>query len=308
MYNVIEALRSPAIAELLPGIRKFEIGELLFAYFTCPPTPTWEASWAEHDRLVHVAIGNKTLRTATGTWEVGPGDTVFLKKGACFLKHSDDTELCVFMYFIPDDFVRAAVRELKADLPALPPPADTRDMVIRVKDDAGVQAFLQSMTVFFNTSGAPPKLLLKLKLRELIASIIVSSANASLSSYLRMLARSDAPSIPAIMEQNCCHNLPLAAFARLCHRSLSTFKRDFHRHYGMAPGRWLLDRRLECSERLLKTTNMSVTDVVFECGFEQPSHFSRAFKAKYGRTPSEYRDAWSQPRGQARRTDNTLVR
>ena len=61
------------------------------------------------------------------------------------------------------------------------------------------------------------------------------------------------------MEQNCCHNLPLEAFAKLCHRSLSTFKREFHQHYGVAPGRWLLEQRLECSERLLKTTNMSVT-------------------------------------------------
>jgi AraC-like DNA-binding protein len=308
MYNVIEALRSPTIAEMLPGIRKFDIGELLFANFTCPPTPAWEASWAEHDRLVHVATGNKTLKTATGTWEIGPGDTVFLKKGACFLRHSDTDELCLFMYFIPDDFLRAAVRELAPDLPALPPPADTRDMVIRVKDDAGVHAFLQSMAVFFNTSDAPPELLLKLKLKELIASIIVSSTNATLSSYLRMLARNDAPSIPAIMEQNCCHNLSLEAFAKLCHRSLSTFKREFRQHYGVAPGRWLLEQRLECSARLLKTTNMSVTDIVFECGFEQPSHFSRAFKAKYGRTPSEYRDAWSAPRTERHRSDNTLVR
>jgi AraC-like DNA-binding protein len=291
MFNVIEALRSPEIARLLPGIRKFEIGELLFARFTCPPTETWEASWAEHDRIVHVATGSKTLRTATGRWEIGPGDTVFLKKGACFLRHSDPEELCLFMYFIPDDFVRTAVREMASDLPALPPPADTRDRVIHVRNDVGVQAFLQAMTVFFASGEPPPELLLKLKLKELIASIVVSSANATLSSYLRMLARSDAPSLPAIMEENCCHNLSLEAFAKLCQRSLSAFKREFSRHYGVAPGRWLLERRLECSARLLTTTNMSVTDIVFECGFEQPSHFSRAFKAKYGRTPSEYRDS-----------------
>lgn len=308
MFNVIEALRSPGIAEILPNIRKFEIGELLFAYFTCPPAQTWEASWAEHDRLVHVATGRKTLKTATGQWEIGPGDTVFLKKGACFLRHSDPHELCLFMYFIPDDFLRAAVREIAPDLPALPPPADTRDMVIRVKDDAGVHAFLRAMTVFFNTSDEPPELLLKLKLKELIASIIVSSANVTLSSYLRMVARSNAPSIPAIMEENCCHNLSLEAFAKLCHRSLSSFKREFRQHYGAAPGRWLLERRLECSAQLLTTTSMSVTDVVFECGFEQPSHFSRAFKAKYGRTPSQYRGERSRPRQERHRTDNSLVR
>jgi AraC-like DNA-binding protein len=291
MFNVIEALRSPSIGEILPGFRKFEIGELLFASFSCPGSGDWEASWAEHDRIVHVLSGSKSLRAASGSWDVGPGDTIFLKKGACFLRQNTDDEVCLFMFFFPDRFVRAAVRELASELPILTPPAEPREMAIRVQHDTGVAAFLQSMTVFFSSDSAPPELLLKLKLKELIASIVVSADNATLSAYLRLLAARDAPSIPAIMEANCRHNLPLEAFARLCGRSLSSFKRDFLRHYGVPPGRWLLERRLECAARLLGTTSMSVTDVVFDCGFEQPAHFSRAFKARFGQTPTEYRDA-----------------
>ena len=45
MLNVIEALRSPSIGEVLRGIRKFEIGDLLFASFGCPGSREWEASW-----------------------------------------------------------------------------------------------------------------------------------------------------------------------------------------------------------------------------------------------------------------------
>lgn len=291
MFNVIEALRSPSIADVLPGIRKFEIGELLFASFSCPPSGQWEASWAEHDRIVHVLSGRNLLRAAGGTWEIGPGDTMFFKKGACFLRHQDNEAICFFMFFIPDAFVRSVVRELARDLPVLPPPAEPRDMAIRVSDDAGVSAFLKSMTVFFNDRGTPPELLLKLKLKELIASIVVSRSNPGLSAYLRHVADTELPSIPAIMEANCRHNLSLEAFAKMCGRSLSSFKREFREYYGIAPGRWLLDRRLECSAQLLAATNMSVTDIVFECGFEQPSHFSRAFKAKFGQTPSEYRGA-----------------
>jgi AraC family transcriptional regulator, exoenzyme S synthesis regulatory protein ExsA len=290
MFNVIEALRSPTVAEILPGIRKFEIGELLFASFSCPGSGQWEASWAEHDRIVHVVTGRKSLRAAGQTWEIGTGDTIFLKKGAWFLRQHGDDAMCLFMFFIPDGFVRAAVREIAPDLPALPPPAEPRDMAIRVSDDTGVKAFLHAMTVFFGSSETPPELLLKLKLKELIASIVVSSSNRNLSCYLRKVASSDAPSLPAIMEANCCHNLPIEAFAKLCGRSLSSFKREFRQHYGIAPGRWLLERRLECSARLLATTHISVTEIVFECGFEQPSHFSRAFKAKFGQTPSEYRE------------------
>lgn len=291
MLNVFEALRSPSVAEILPGIRKFEIGELLFASFNCPGSEQWEASWAEHDRIVHVLTGRKSLRATGVTWDINPGETIFLKKGACFLRQHGLEAICLFMFFIPDAVVRTIVRELTPDLPVLPPPAEPRDMVIRVSEDPGVAAFLQAMTVFFMSDATPPELLMKLKLKELIASIVVSRSNPALSAYLRHVANTESPSIPAIMEANCRHNLSLEAFAKLCNRSLSSFKREFREYYGLSPGRWLLDRRLACSAQLLAATNLSVTEIVFECGFEQPSHFSRAFKEKFGQTPSEYRGA-----------------
>ncbi len=83
------------------------------------------------------------------------------------------------------------------------------------------------------------------------------------------------------------------AFAQMCHRSLSSFKREFRKHYGTSPGRWLLERGLERAASLLQTTGMSVTEIMFECGFEDLSHFSRAFKEKFGLSPSVYRGARS---------------
>ena len=291
MLNLVEALRSPTIGEILPGLRKFEIGELVFASFSCPGSGEWEASWAEHDRIMHVLTGSKSLRAAGDRWDLEPGDTLFIKKGANFLRQNTRDDVCIFVFFVPDEFIRTTLREIAVDLPVLPSPAEPRETAIRVHHDAGITAFLQAMKVLFGASGTPPELLLKLKLKELIASIVVSPANAKLSSYLRCVASRTGPSLPAIMEANCRHNLPLEAFAKLCHCSLSTFKREFRRHYGVAPGRWLIEQRLQCSAHLLTTTGMSVTEIVFECGFEQPAHFTRAFKARFGQPPSEYREA-----------------
>ena len=291
MLNLVEALRSPSIGEILPGLRKFAIGELLFAAFTCPGSGEWEASWAEHDRIMHVLTGSKSLRASDDTWDLQPGDTLFVKKGVNFLRQNTRDDVCLFVFFVPDQFIRATLHEIAADLPPLPAPSEPHETAIRVQHDAGISAFLHAMTVLFGASGTPPELLLKLKLKELIASIVVSPANARLSAYLRCVASRKGPSIPAIMEANWRHNLPLEAFAKLCNCSLSTFKREFRRHYGVAPGRWLHEQRLQCSAHLLTTTGMSVTQIVFECGFEQPAHFTRAFKAKFGRPPREYRDA-----------------
>jgi AraC family transcriptional regulator, exoenzyme S synthesis regulatory protein ExsA len=193
------------------------------------------------------------------------------------------------LFFIPDAFVRRVVIELAADLPVVSESVDSREIAIPVNKDMALSAFFQAMTVYFSGDEKPPEALLKLKLRELLTSILVGESNRTLSAYFRSLAASDAPPIAAIMEMNFRHNLSMKAFAQMCHRSLSSFKREFQKHYGVSPGKWLLDRRLEHSASLLQTTGMNVTEVMFECGFEDLSHFSRAFKERFGRTPSAYR-------------------
>jgi AraC-like DNA-binding protein len=92
-----------------------------------------------------------------------------------------------------------------------------------------------------------------------------------------------------IMEANFCFNLSLGDFAKLCNRSLSTFKRDFQCVYGDPPGRWLTGKRLEYAAVLLRDPELQVTQVALQCGFEDLSHFSRAFKARFGSSPARFR-------------------
>jgi AraC family L-rhamnose operon regulatory protein RhaS len=47
--------------------------------------------------------------------------------------------------------------------------------------------------------------------------------------------------------------------------------------------------RMEYAEKLLASTERSVTAIAFECGFEELSHFHHSFKAAYGTTPLAYR-------------------
>jgi AraC-like DNA-binding protein len=285
MLHAFDAIREN------PTAKTFEIGELLFAQFNCPGAEEPVGIWASTDSLIHVLTARTTWKTSTGTWSAEAGQTVFFKKGTFILPQHAADDLCLQWFFIPDEFVREAVLELAADLPVVPEAVDSQELTIRVNNDVALSAFFHAMTEYFAGEEKPPEALLRLKLRELLTSILVGHSNLSLSAYFRSLAASDGPSIAAIMEMNFCHNLPIDAFAQMCHRSLSSFKREFRKHYGTSPGRWLLDRRLERAASLLQTTGMSVTEIMLECGFEELSHFSRAFKERFGRSPSTCRGA-----------------
>jgi AraC-like DNA-binding protein len=91
------------------------------------------------------------------------------------------------------------------------------------------------------------------------------------------------------MDANFCYNLSLDDYAKLCNRSLSSFKRDFQKHFGISPGKWLQKKRLEYSATLLKNSNLNISQIVFESGFENLSHFSRVFKEKFSLSPANFR-------------------
>lgn len=83
------------------------------------------------------------------------------------------------------------------------------------------------------------------------------------------------------------YNIPLSSFAHLMGRSLSTFKRDFSKIFATTPERWLQQKRLEQAHYLLSTKGLRPSAVYLEVGFENLSHFSSAFKKKYGVNPSD---------------------
>jgi AraC-like DNA-binding protein len=147
----------------------------------------------------------------------------------------------------------------------------------------------QSMRTYLVGTEKPPEPLVRLKLKELVMSVLTSGTNTGLAAYFRRVGASDCPAIHEIMEANFRYNLSLEEYAKLCHRSLSSFKREFQMTYKESPGKWLLQRRIELAANLLRNTVMNVTEVAFESGFEHVSHFSRVFKERFGVSPVAFR-------------------
>lgn len=74
-----------------------------------------------------------------------------------------------------------------------------------------------------------------------------------------------------------------------------TLARLFERGLGVAPGRWLLRRRIETARTLLERTDATVETVAAACGFADLSNFRRRFAAETGTTPGRYRRVFSTP-------------
>ena len=74
------------------------------------------------------------------------------------------------------------------------------------------------------------------------------------------------------------------------HVSLSSihFHHRFRNATGKTPHDYVLDKRIKKAENMLVTTNMSVSQIAYECGFSSQAYFTYSFKKHKGMSPREY--------------------
>lgn len=78
----------------------------------------------------------------------------------------------------------------------------------------------------------------------------------------------------------------IAEFAKIHPVHLAQTFRKFHR---ITIGQFLRQTRLQNAQRQLHHTRKSISEIAFENGFSDQSHFSRLFKQNFGVTPNRYR-------------------
>lgn len=87
--------------------------------------------------------------------------------------------------------------------------------------------------------------------------------------------------------------LDLDALASAAHTSKFHFTRSFAAAYGETPVRYLARRRVERAQDLLRSANLTVTEVCMMVGYRSLGSFSSRFRELVGESPTEYRDRWA---------------
>lgn len=269
------------------NFNRFQFRDTVCLEYTCPIDAEQIGIFSRNDYLVYVLSGKKTYKTIDGEWTLVPGQSLYLKKGAEIIHQYFDDEYCMLGFFLSDELIRETINEIKSKLILSSSSATEEFTAKTVQTSEFLEGYFHSMLTYFRGINRPPDHILVLKLKELLLNLI--SSDPLLTAYFSSLAESDKPSLQQIMEKNYCFKLRLEDYADLCHRSLSTFKRDFLQIYKETPGKWIMKRRVAHAANLLVNSNQTVTEVAFETGFEDLSHFCRVFKQVTGKNPTDYK-------------------
>jgi AraC-like DNA-binding protein len=269
--------------------KQLKVGDLLFAFYRCPQVEKTIHLCTHFNMISFTLNGERIIHQGGKSWKVNKSATFFTRKTGYIQELPDSAGWEVLAFFIPDEFLRNVVDEFRDYLPTKNLPEVSEDMLIEIKMNDTIKAYFYAIIPYFNQNTPPFEKLLELKFKELLLNILSNPLNKQLLAYLYSLKDNYKTPIWQVMEKNYMHNLSIKELAKISNRSVTSFKKDFYEYYHATPGRWIMGKRLKYAEMLLTTSNLSISDVAFNSGFENSSHFSRIFKEKFGSSPQRYR-------------------
>jgi transcriptional regulator GlxA family with amidase domain len=101
---------------------------------------------------------------------------------------------------------------------------------------------------------------------------------------------------------------PVSRLARVSGTSAAHFARSFRDAFGIPPHRYLLTRRIERAAALLRDTDLPVTDIAFQMGWNSLGTFGRTFRDVTGESPSELRQRTQVAPGDLEQVPHCFVR
>ena len=86
-----------------------------------------------------------------------------------------------------------------------------------------------------------------------------------------------------------CERISLRDMSRVAYISPFHFNRVFHEITGLPPAKFIAAMRLDQAKQLLLNTNLSITDICYDVGYNSLSTFTRRFTERVGLGPREFR-------------------
>ncbi len=265
-----------------------KVDDLLFVEYRCLINDKESEIWSHTNYLAYVLGGKKTWKTPSNEIKVSSGEALFIKKGANTVYQYFEEPFLVLFIFLREDFIKSVINKYQ-QLGMPNSHQEKQDQLIKLKMNSVLNSLFQSILAYFSKDAQISENILKLKMEELILSILTQPGNNELKQYFYQLLQYRKSDIREIMNNNFSSPLSIDDFARLSARSLSTFRRDFKDAFNAPPGKWLVNKRLDYSKFLLETTDHSLIEIMEQSGFKNRSHFVKAFKQTFNTSPSRYR-------------------
>ena len=289
--------------------QSLKIQDMTFVAYRNQDPPLKNEVFFEEHAVIFVLEGEKKFVSPTQTIHVRKGNIVFIRRGYYLMQETIDTNYRSLVFFFNEKLLKEFVGlHLEMFTTATTPPAPRGGasestfnspsggwgatsrvggalLVFEITES--LNKFTESIFPYFHHETPYLNHFLRLKLQELLLHILEIDHSGQFKSILFSLYKGEKVDLEYLMNSYYLKPLSLEELSRLSGRSLSAFKRDFQEQFNNSPALWIKNKRLEYAVLQLEKTNKNVSEISMEIGYESVSHFIKAYKSKFGRTPGK---------------------
>ena len=159
----------------------------------------------------------------------------------------------------------------------------------QIEVDLLLENFRESINILLDNPDLADENIIKTKLKEFVLLISKSQEAPSQLDFLAAMFKPNNIAFKTTIQHNLYANLSLNELAALCHLSISSFKRKFKETFDESPKRYIANKKVEKAADLLKSSNLRISDIAYDIGFDSLATFNRNFSSFYGISPSKFR-------------------
>lgn len=213
-----------------------------------------------------------------------------LMKCECFLNHwhenpSDSPSEAIIIRLYPQ--VLDSV--FSSGIPVTVKAKNSGHRTVEKISNRALTAYVESLQSLFDNPSLASDDLLRVKIKELLLLLINTDENGEVNAILGDLFNNNSYDFKEVIHANLYEDLRLDDLAFLTGLSLSTFKRKFQVVFGMNPSQYFRSRRLEKACELLINSGRRISDIAYDCGYNDVGYFSKIFSAQFNKSPSQFR-------------------
>ena len=159
----------------------------------------------------------------------------------------------------------------------------------KINNDFLIQKYIEGLLFYFENPSLINEDILVLKVKEIILLLSQTQNSESIQLILSQLFSPTTYTFKQIIDANLFSQLTIEELAQQNNLSVSSFKREFAKIYHDTPANYIKVKKLEKAAELLQVSDQRITEIAFDCGFNDLANFTKSFTSKYSVSPTNYR-------------------
>ena len=267
-------------------------GKVLFEKAVIAPPFRLPTLMSDSACFLHMIEGENSTYTATGQVRMHTKESLLIKCGNYLTDMIDSPNTkkyqTVAVHFYPEVLKKVYDKDLPGFMKK-PEVHSGGEVMAKLPDDILLTKYIDSILFYFDNPAVVNEEILVLRLKELILLLSNTKNAPVVHRILSSLLSPTSFAFKEVIEAHVYDDLNQSELAQLANLSLSSFKREFKKLYNASPAGYLRSKKIEKAAELLLLSDERITDIAFDCGFNDLAHFSKCFHDRYGISPTEYR-------------------